>query len=481
MNGTIRIVKLTLQETGTYNPIFDRPFQSNIDGMILDQLNERLYNNTSNSVGEGIMSGFANVAIAPSATPGKLIDIPNGWNESRIRFVLTLEHTNPNGGTSSLYYYQGFTDYNGITMSGVVDPQMTFYINSFVRVSRVPHHGDAGIEWVDSVVESAQILNDALVMDKYDQGYYDPIYTARPADVFSAIQSSHIEAGYNINTIDGEVPFNDGRTMFNDAMTNNRVSNNPSSYLSNLLNSYKLGLNVAEYGQDGVEILDRSSEISVVNESSLVTNPLFRTLSGIQGHGNGISFKFGDLEAIDPNIVAVTDSLITMGNTSLLHHTGDTAYWNTATHDAQIATILANAVPGVMLECFIGNATFRATNLTSDMHIEVQIIDITGITLGLSQNMINRFVDMLTIKVLSNLSNGGQEGYAITVSASIYGDTTVSLQLDGQPTVVYTLPTFCDSMITPILNTDKPTHYNLVNEVESLLQSTKDSLMGPSY
>jgi len=474
MDKVVTITSLALQETGSYNPMYERSLQSDINGMVLDEINERISNVNSTKIGEAVVSGFANNAISPASTPGHSVTIPNGWEERRIRFVLQAT-VSSRGTEPCIYIFQGFTDHIGISMGGKIDPNMRLYVNSYIRINRVPYNTNAGIEWADSVVESAHVINDQLVMDSYD-GFNGQLFSARPSDIFSAIQSSYLEAGYNIQG-QQQVPFNDSRIIYNDTITSNRGNGNPSTYMTNILNSYKTGLNLTEYGQNNTEVLDRSTEVASMAEGVLRGNPLFRNIASLRGYGTGSNFTFQELNDLCPNLGDITTVLMTGGDHSMIHLTGQSCYWNTATRDAQMANAIGNAVPAIMIESFLGSVIFRATNLTRDMTPEVQVISSAGMANGLEVIMVNRFIEAIKIKLLMNITNGTNEGYTMVVHCSMFNDTSITLTLDGQAEVTYVVPTFCDSLLTPMINNNKPSHYNLVNEVETLLESTRDSLL----
>jgi len=465
----LRITKLILQETGTYNPIYERPFESKLDGVMLDQISERLYNSKNDTIGEGLFSGIANNTLSPSAIPGSQIQIPNGWDTKRNRFFMVVEW-NPVNGTGGIYYYQGFTDRPGVTLQGNIDPEMTFYINSYIKVVRGVLQSNTGEIYNDSVVESAQVINNELVVD-YANGY-EPltIYTSRPTDMFSAIQSAYLQAGY-ASEDQVNIPFTDSRNILNDNITSSRRNSNPASYISSIVSDYKRGLSLVDYGQYDSEIYDRSKDVSLLKEGTLRGNPLFRSISNIKGYGSGISFNFNDLETIDPGVTSVTDCLLT--NSDHLMHSRDSESWNTATLDAQIASTIASALPGILIENFIADISFTATNCTSDMTSEVTILECHGLTMGFNVGNLNRFITGVIHKLLVNI----QDTYMLTINCSIYLEVRIAIQIGGCSPVEYVVPTFCDSMLTPILNKNKATYNNLVSDIETLLESTKDFLV----
>ena len=182
----ISIARVIMQETGSYNPMYFLPNQTaHITPHLQETVAQRLeYSNTHQpggamNINGSIFAGIASQIVAPSANPHGNINIPNGWSERRIRFIMEI-HASLEGGSTQIFYLQGFTNYIGVGNSGAVDPRMEFVVNSFVRVTRSSQYTPVGLMPVDTVTQQAQIINGQIINQNIPGQQY---FTMRPGDV----------------------------------------------------------------------------------------------------------------------------------------------------------------------------------------------------------------------------------------------------------------------------------------------------------
>lgn len=119
------VKKLLLQETGTYNQMYNRPYEVDTQGGMLENAISRLEQAKGGLSGSGL-SGIGSMLLRPSASVMQGVSdvyIPNGWSERRLRFVMEVEVTSKTGSTS-IFYFQGFSEYVGVSMQGSIDPRM---------------------------------------------------------------------------------------------------------------------------------------------------------------------------------------------------------------------------------------------------------------------------------------------------------------------------------------------------------------------
>ena len=134
--SSMNVTRMLMVETGRYNPMYQRPYETNINNHALNAIADRIMSTDSKRATGSLVSGIASSIAAPSSTPGQEIQIQYGWSERRIRFVMEVEYTTSLGG-KGIYYIQGYTSHPGVSMTGAVDPYMQFIVNSFTAVNRV--------------------------------------------------------------------------------------------------------------------------------------------------------------------------------------------------------------------------------------------------------------------------------------------------------------------------------------------------------
>lgn len=458
--NAFKVINFILQETGSYNDIHYRPYVSNIDGTAMDDMVNRINDFGDSSSTDNIFSGMVSNIVAPSALPGKVVNIPLGWEERRVRFVLIISSKSVSG-SEYLYYLQGFTSHLGITNSGAVDPEMEFFINSFIRVTRSSMYGPNGLEVLDKITESSHVINGDIIHDFVD----DELFCLRPQDVYTGIQSAYLEQvntdyGYNNN-------FTDTRLLIDEPVKSNRRNSVPSNYLTDIIRGYKSGLSMSDYSNSESDILDQCRQIT--KETGLVENPVLRAIANIRGFGNGSTFNYSDIEALDPGVSSVTN-FMTVGNANpLIHSAGQTAYWDSATIDTQAATVLGNAVPALMLDSLICKLHFRATNLDVGSEISLVFINAESIT----NTSVNRYLEALKYRIISSvlleISFNNNEPFTVDMSCDLFGETRLTIAIANEPPIDYAVPTFCDSLMVPIVSNVKDSVYNMSHGFESVI------------
>lgn len=464
--NSFRVVKLTMQETGSYNPMFSRPYQTYIDGESMRNITERINNNQGQSISGALVAGVASSIMTPTAYHQGEIAIPCGWSERRIRFLLEVAVMTSTG-TEFIYYFQGYTNYLGVSGQGSIDPNMEFVINSFIRVNRIGYDTPAGVQMQDVITESAHIIN-GQIMQQGNGG--SDVYSMRPQDIFTGIQSAYLAQGYNqMSQKDG---YTDTRfSLGNDSVRSSRSNNLPSNYIAKVVDAYQTGRQLINFGQGDEDIYNRSR--SLVHETSTQENVFIRQLSNVKGVPNATTFTIGDLTQIDPNLPhSGAVNYLSLGPTAQqqLHMAGQTAYWNDVDRETLVATILSNAVPAIMMELMIRQITFSATNHDSMGMTNVIIMKAGSLSSANLTSNFEIFKKRLEREVLFDLSYGNQELYSLTMAADLFGETMITIGINGKAPVTFTTPSFCDGLMVPVITGNKENFNSMVHDFEGLMK-----------
>lgn len=462
--STIKIAKLILQESGSYNPMFSRPYQTYVDAENMNNILRRVEESKGGVVTGALLAGVAGNMISPSATPQGEIPIPMSWAERRIRFLLEVHVTVPTG-SDMIYYFQGYTSHLGVGVGGAVDPQMDFILNSYIRVTRMPQYGPYGTTIRDVVTESAHIVNGALV----HQVGGGEVYKMRPADIFTGIQSAYLNNAYQ--------GFNNNDTLFDtrvrldgESMRSNRNNNIAGNFIAKVVDTYQTGRQLIDLGQGEQDVYARCQNMT--HEASAYENPFIRAISNIKGTHCSTNFSFSNLLSIDPDLEHVTQ-YITLGVTQMaqLHQLGQTSYWNGTDRETVAATILSNAVPAVMMDLMLSKVYFRATNHDIAGAVNIALIDGKSMTnADLSMNF-EMFKRRLEKEILFDLTYGNQALFTLEMSIDLFGETRISIALESGPMISYTTPSFCDSLLTPVISMNKDNFFGVVHDFETLMNN----------
>lgn len=467
--GSFHIARLVMQETGTYNPMFSRPFTTDMNGGAGEAIAAR--------VGEFGLKGIQPVALGeaalnfmkPSATPGSEILIPYGWQERRIRFVMEIV-VDYSTGTRMSYFLQGYTDFPGVSQNGHVAPDMTFIINSLVGVSKTMMTTPYGIQAVDKVVESAQIL----VENRHSPMASTPDrFMMRPQDVFIGMHSSYLRNSYQV---DDQSNFMDTRIQLrSEPVKSNRNNNVSSNFIAKVVDANAMGRELVGFGSDDADILTRSRGYAMGNEKSLLENPVIRRLSELSG-GMGVknTFTFGDFERLDMNVRNVTDFItlggaMQVGSVTPLHQTGQSEYWVGSDLVTQQATILSQSVPALMMELLISNVAFVSTNHTINCQMDTRIINAMTLTSADLRQNYDIFVRRLEMEILDPMCFSGQESYTLDMRTDMFGETWIYLSIGNTPPTQFVIPSFCDTLCSPVVTQDHNRFETLVHDFDMLL------------
>jgi hypothetical protein len=462
---SISLAKLILQESGTYNPVFSRPYISHVDNTILDNLSYRLEQNQDTKLKNGALSGLSSSIVMPSPTHQGEVYIPNGWNERRIRFVLEV-HCTPAVGNTMIYYFQGFTTHLGVTAQGNIDPNMDFVINSFIRVTRTQTMTQVGVQYRDVVTDKGQVINGQLI----SQGQNMDVYGLRATDVYAGIQSGYLNQGFQYQQPGSTMV--DTRYMHNsDAFLSNKADAMPSHYVGNILENVIRHQSLLEFGAEQQDLYSECR--NSLKEATVLENPFMRCVKNVRGYGTGTTFSFGDLMKIDPNVKnnAIYNTLQGTRQMPQMGEAGQMSYWNGADRNTLVATMLGNAVPALMMDLLISKIVFRSTNQDMAGMINTVLIDAKSISSADMRMNYENFIYRFNTEVMYDLTFGNQDIYQLEMQADMFGDTFISLSLNGGPMVPYNTPSFCDSLMTPVITGNSDSFFKLTNDFETMFNS----------
>lgn len=466
----LAVKNLILQTSGTYNPMYIRPYQTHFNGNSLDVIVNRVQENADCQITGALLSGAATNVISPAATPQGTIEIPNGWNEPRVRFVLQVE-CQFSIGSVLIYYIQGYTDYNGISANHLIDPKMHFFINSIVTVAQVSIMTSAGMMVQDRVVESSQLLADyewAKHLAERNQRL-----SMRPQDLFTGIQTQHITAALNELQSGGSI---DTRNLLKtEPIKSTRTNNIGSGYLATTIDAYLNAVRTAPFGHSDQDQFSISRGLT--HETSLFENPFIREISRLTGVSVKGSFTYQDLLRIDPNTERVTN-LIVQGpmRVSTVHQAGQTEYWNGSDRKTVAATILMHSVSAIMMELLISKISFRSTNQSVGSQMSTVITYSQSLTNADLTQQFEIFKKRLENSILLDITYGNEESYILDMSIDLFGETWIRIAIGDNEIKEYVAASFCDNLSTPIVTASADQFYGLAADIQQIIQNCSDGL-----
>lgn len=463
----INIAKLILQQTGTYNTVHSRPYETHLNGMELNNVLTRVRDASLGKVTGLMLAGALGGMVEPSAAPGQQVGISQGWQTVRGRFVMEV-HVTFNTGSYVIYYFQGYTDHLGVSLHGSIDPNMVFIINSFMTVSRVNQLTPIGMTTRDIVVETGHLLTN----DSY-QGPYSGAsqYLMRPQDVFRGINVGYMGAAEN--NYDMPMVTDTSSMLKRDPSKSSRSNNLPTNYVAKIIDGYQHGVALSEYGQSTHDIYEHSRQ--QVYEAHAAENPFIRAISDMRSNGVSNRFTFTDLELIDSNARNVTN-LIQLAPHQMqhLHQAGSTAYWTGTDRETVVSTILSHSVPALMMEMMISKVHIFSHNHDVTGAIDTKLVGPIGLSNADMTQQFELFKQRFDREVMYNITFGNQERYTLDMRVDLFGDTWINLSLGNNPQIMFNTPSFADGLFTPVIANNSNQFNNVVHDFETLLNNVTD-------
>lgn len=468
--------KFLISQAGVYNDMYHRPYEITTDNETMSVLEETLYNAISGVEGTRTkltpwsITGVASNVAHPTAVPVAKAAIPHGWDTPRLRFILEVEvHVR---GHVLVYYVQGYSEHADVSFSGHIDEHMPFYVNSVIEVDRV-YNQAYGVQ--DIVKGTYNLLHDP----EYKPGNMsidNMLYSMCPSDLIRGIETSHMMVGYgDVNEMNFDTVTDTRAIVGNTLKTSNRMNNSPSSYLAQLINSYLVA-------EDAVMVSNESSDIyqiarSFSGERTATNNFLLRIFMDMGGmeRGGAVHFTMADLMELDAATPSKTVLHLSSPN-SPIKQGGDykenSEYWTGSDIETHIATILGSAVPSLMASLLLTEVVFSTTNITPDGKFLTTFIKPPE-TFGHFDKIqrANMFATRLEHEILTDVTANGLHAINISMDVNLFGDTIMDIDVNNGGPVRFVVPSFCDSLVTPVIAPSKDIYEAAVNDITDVLNT----------
>jgi hypothetical protein len=430
-----------------------------------------------------LLAGVANQIISPSATPEQAAGIIGGWGERRLRFMMEVENRFMAGGTSTIMVL-GWTNYPGIIFqTKAIDPKMEFYVNSVVQVRQTIEQTPMGNQVYTNVAENAHILVDPSYVDAYTQ---NKTHRMRPEDVYATMTLNHL-------TGLGDVM--DTRTVLSQMPVASRRANAiAADYASSLLDNYKKAAADNAFGvQQETDVLETAR--GYAQETPVSYNPFFQAMQKFRDGMVSNFFTWKDLQNFDPNVDAVTVVSV-LGQTNHAAPTlggvhtanaGISQDWGGSDRLTQVATILSQSVPALMMDLTLTQIAFTTTNrriLAGAMPMNLPLDTVSPVSTVIAnaegfssvdlKPYLQHFIMKLEHMILNDISFKNQIDFYIEMRADLLGETWIQISLEGGPVITYVTPSFADALMVPVITSNEDLNLQLSRDFEQVFHHLND-------
>lgn len=449
-----QLSSLLMVRTNTYNDQVIRPFQTTMSSGLFEQVREAT--RYGEVITSSALAGVAGNILRPQAQAAATIQMHNGWDQHRLRFMLAV--TIPMGQNGAVHeVITGYTDHYGTTADGMgMDPNMRLFFNNTVTLnsSIIPHAGVGNVTQM-RVAEATHLL---MPPPGLSSGSMVDTHTMRPEDVMNVISTSMITDG--------------GRL---DMRSNFAMSPVKKSYRANGLAPDYLARTMKAV--DTATQIDSSMEHNTLYQEArgILREPLLQQDLFIQTIAHKTRFKecgfitYAELCAVFPETEAVRKMIIPgqAQQQTLAPQRGGSEYWHVPSNESVVATMLSHSVPAIMMDLMLTKVTFHATNATLNGQPDIQIRDHRGFADGMDMTpYVQRFMQRFLGEVMTDLTHSNRFQVDVAMSCNILGDTFIQISLSGGPKIDYVCPSFCDALFSPLLTTDTTALHTLAHDID---------------
>lgn len=472
----VTISRLLLCEVPSHHNQYTRPFQVNTDGSVIRDLERQI-----TKPGGLSPVGLANIpsqALAPSAQVGSPVQIHGGWEERRFLFFMEVVFET-NMGINHREMISGYTDHAGInttasnySVSGVpnIDPNMMLIINSVFPIS------DTVVQLPNGTTASKPISQAQTHLYSNDKFYNStsPYLLMTPQNVCSSISVANYAAQGNFGLRDSTPIISDFPSL------SNIQFNNPNRYLSKLVNSYTSNL-VCE---GGVDVGLQSDVTSLTNVSAEMEqagmysrDKFMRLICSISGNPARSYLTWNELLRIYPGVVHNTKIILQNRNKHVWDST-NTCHMAGASIETLAAVNIANIMPSIAMDLGLTEVFFSSTNNVQGCQPQTIINKMTHFA-GTHINTAPLFtplVNKINSELIPVISNANQVWYEVSVSFSLIQNTLVEISINNYQKTMYRVPSFADSLISPVVTQNSNDFTNLTHGIEGILATASNTV-----
>jgi hypothetical protein len=463
--------------TGDYNPMFNRPYQVNPSADTIEILKGKLEENHTSNITTDILSGYASNFIAPSAV-GYQTNIDQGWvTTKRFIFLLKASFVGPTGNVTKLYI-QGYTNYDGISQFGTVDPNLLHHINNVIETTVFSFNTPMGIIVEEKLNKIYNVVTNTVE--------YCDIFLQRPRDIFSNVMFNDF-----VNTAFTDYTSN---PQFNSVNSQNKncqlsghdkrsigtsIENNvPTMYLARILNA---GLNSKadnDFALDSMYQLPTNTAFESLPEPSLQDNLFIHKLSLLEGNKLATStFRFSTLHMVNPDIVDrfkllnITKDFV---DPNIMRTPNVGEFWDGQDLITPKAYSIIESSVSLAVRYGFSKLYFTASNMLDMTGQPHMVISYFNSFLNLKEEDFNRLLSIFQTKYLNEVVMDECRFTNMPIHIEMYvdilGTSKINLSYGGSHPTWYTIPTFANSNFIPVVTINKTAFDETANAINNSIE-----------
>ena len=449
----MQVVSMLFREMKEYDDQMIRSYNGNASpGNLLDL--ERATDH-GRDFSASALAGIAGRIIRPQGEVDRVAAITGGFAQQRMMFsmsVLVRTHNRQ----QVIHEISGYTDHVGATNSlrGVkIDERMGLYFNSVTRISRSEADTSRGRRMLTQIQRSNQVIgqqtNPDFTMARGTQG----TMTMRPEDLFTRNTTNRLFEQRARQ--EGSMDLRGGYTM-GSMKFSNRLNTSSTRFMSRSMTALTTANggdgHIDEYQHDRDTARIFKDARGQVREDAVTVDPVFEQMAQDTQILQDGFITFGELMHMDPDFN--WDGIPVYFNEKGTRRSvrGDYRPWDGNENVDVAVTMLVNALPMYLINYQLASISFTASNRDSMGEMVVIPDNAFPIAEGPDlREIVPMFCQRLETEILQDMLPWPNCDLDITVETSIAGETYVKISLDNDNYEEYIFPTFCDSVVSPII------------------------------
>jgi hypothetical protein len=474
----MQILELIFREMKEYDDQMIRSWSGNASPGNLQDL--EIATDHGRDFSPSALSGLAGRIIRPIAETDQRAAIAGGWGQTRMMFAMKVL-VRETRTSQQIHEISGYTDHVGATatLRGVkLANDMCMYFNSVTRIHRCITDTPRGSRWLTNINKSNQIIckqsNPDFTLARGSQG----TMTMRPEDLMSRNTTNDVFA--KRARLEGSMDLRGGYAMGTMKLSN-RLNTSSTRFMARSLSA----ISTADSGDGIIDNLMHERDTTKifkdargqVREDGITTDPVFEELSTDTNILHDGFVTYGEL--VDMNKDFDWDSVpvyfTEKGGRKTVR--GDYRPWNGMENEDIAATMLVNALPMYLINHQLAAVSFSAKNFDSLGEMVVIADNASPIMEGPNlRDIIPIFTQRLESEILLDILPWPGCQLDLTVDTAIAGETYVKISLDGANYEEYVFPTFCDSVVSPVVTESQVHMDNMAGTVRQIADSLGSSL-----
>jgi len=394
--------------------------------------------------------------LSMGMAPDLKVGIDNGWQTERFIFIMKTK-TQRSDGSVFASYIQGYTNYLGANKAtGQIDPNMIFYVNSIVNVIEtvIP-----GTNTIKHMPHSAFTLVYDRTTNMHNLEYDNSKFRLlRPIDTLIELHTTHRYGDYIpvtnvISKVSGVV---------DTSKANNRIGANQ---VTDIINATAASASIASVTNDPSDIYMGGA--GTLAEPSVVDTPFMREISTMKGMNTG-EFTYNDIVAVDPGVQNKTSIRWTIADQvpidtgAFQHHeqnillTNDPETLAVTSQEARIASTISESASALASKLMLTSIMFTVqTGVLGGVPVFTPLNYNTEIpVLNVEQSVIEFEHQFMTL-ILPQLTLNNTFAIDILVNIDLINESRISVSVNGQPPIVFAIPTYSNSLFDPVITTEE--------------------------